>query len=127
MDNNRFYSEVFKTVLGHSLDLFAYIDLEQKYQYVSESYAEFYDFKVSDLIGNNPQQVFDKSTYEDVVKPQLTKCVESKKAIHYESWIIAQNIQQPHYLYISYLPHIDSKSGEIVGIIVISQIIKSRY
>ena len=121
MDKNRFYSEIFKTVLGHSLDLFAYIDLEQRYQYVSQSYAEFYNFNVEDLIGKKPNQVFDKSTYEDVVMPQLSKCIENKTAIHYESWIIAQSFQQPHYLYISYLPHVDTKSDEIVGIIVIAK------
>ncbi|NVK23650.1 MAG: GGDEF domain-containing protein [Gammaproteobacteria bacterium] len=121
MDTHRFYSEIFKTVLDNSLDLFAYIDLDQKYQYVSESYAEFYDFKVSDLIGNTPEQVFDKSSYEDVIKPQVLNCLNKKAAIHYESWITAQNSQQPRYLYVSYLPHIDSNTNEIVGIIVISK------
>ena len=121
MNKSRFYSDVFKTVLGHSLDLFAYLDKNSIYQYVSQSYAEFYNFKIDDLIGKTPQQVFDKNTFENIISPHLSQCFDTRKSIHYESWIIAQNIQEPHYLYISYLPHIDSETGEILGIIVISK------
>ncbi len=121
MENNAFYKEVFSTVLGYSLDLFAYIDINYKYQYVSNSYAHFYDFSPAEIIGRTPKQVFDKSTYESVIHPFLDKCVKEKKPVNFNSWLSANTQQEPHFLYMSYLPHISKKTSEVVGIIVIAK------
>ena len=116
-----FMQEVFGTVLSYSLDLFAYLDVNNKYQYISQSYADFYGLNASDLIGCTPEQVFDLSTYEQIVKPNVEKCMTSGKPVHFKSWIQAKNSINLSYLYISYLPHISTTSNEVVGIIVIAK------
>ena len=84
MNKSRFYSDIFKTVLGHSLDLFAYIDHKQHYKYVSQSYAEFLGYNTEDLIGKTPEHVFDPETFTNVIAPHLTQCFETRKAVHYQ-------------------------------------------
>lgn len=121
MGKQQFYQEVFATVLDHSLDLFAYIDMDQKYQYVSKSYAQFYGFKVSDLIGKQPQQVFHDVTYSEIITPHLTKCISSKSPVNFKAWITDQKTENSNFLYMSYLPHIDETSGDVVGVIVIAR------
>lgn len=121
MEKNAFYKEVFSTVLGYSLDLFAYIDINYRYQYVSNSYAHFYGFSSDELIGRTPDQVFDSTTYEAVINPYLNKCVKEKKPVNFETWITATKLQEPHFLYMSYLPHISRETGEVVGVIVIAK------
>lgn len=121
MGKQQFYEEIFATVLGHSLDLFAYIDMDQKYQYVSKSYAQFYGFKISDLIGKQPQQVFHDVTYSEVITPHLTKCIKSKSPVNFKAWITDQKTETSHFLYMSYLPHIDKASGNVAGVIVIAR------
>lgn len=121
MNKSDFYEEIFNTVLGHSFDLFAYIDLKKRYQYVSKSYASFWGFKVSDLVGKTPNQVFVNKTLSDVVKPLLTKCIEEKKPINSNSWIRGLHTEQEHYLYFSYLPHISKETGKVLGVIVIAK------
>jgi diguanylate cyclase (GGDEF)-like protein/PAS domain S-box-containing protein len=121
MGKQQFYQEIFATVLDHSLDLFAYIDMDQKYQYVSKSYAQFYGFKVSDLIGKQPQQVFHDVTYSEIITPHLTKCISSKSPVNFKAWITDQKTESSNFLYMSYLPHIDETSGDVVGVIVIAR------
>ena len=121
MDKNKFYEEIFTTVLGHSLDLFAYIDISQTYRYVSNSYADFYGFKVSDLIGKTPQQVFHDVTFSEVILPHLNRCLKSKSPVNFQAWISGQNSEQAHYLYMSYLPHIDKETNQVVGVIIIAR------
>ena len=121
MGKQQFYQEIFATVLDHSLDLFAYIDMDQKYQYVSKSYAQFYGFKVSDLIGKQPEQVFHDVTYSEVITPHLTKCISSKSPVNFKAWITDQKTENSNFLYMSYLPHIDEASGDVVGVIVIAR------
>lgn len=116
-----FMQEVFGTVLSYSLDLFAYLDANRKYQYISQSYADFYGLNARDLIGCSPEQVFDTSTFEEIVKPNVDKCISSGKPVHFKSWIQAKNSINLSYLYISYLPHISSETNEVAGIIVIAK------
>jgi diguanylate cyclase (GGDEF)-like protein/PAS domain S-box-containing protein len=121
MEKNAFYKEVFSTVLGYSLDLFAYIDINYKYLYVSNSYAHFYGFKPDELIQQSPKKVFDGSTYKEVISPYLSQCVNGKKPVNFESWITTNKLEQPHFLYMSYLPHVSQETGKVVGIIVIAK------
>ena len=121
MNKNAFYKEVFSTVLGYSLDLFAYIDINYRYQYVSNSYAHFYGFMSDELIEQSPQKVFDDSTYKEVISPYLSQCVNDKKPVNFESWITTNKLEEPHFLYMSYLPHISQETQEVVGIIVIAK------
>jgi diguanylate cyclase (GGDEF)-like protein/PAS domain S-box-containing protein len=121
MEKNAFYKEVFSTVLGYSLDLFAYIDVNYRYQYVSNSYAHFYGFTPDELINQSPKKVFNFSTYKEVINPYLSQCVNGKKPVNFESWITTNKLEQPHFLYMSYLPHISQETGEVVGIIVIAK------
>lgn len=121
MDKSDFYEEIFNTVLGHSFDLFAYIDLKKRYQYVSKSYASFWGFKVSDLVGKTPNQVFVNKSLNDTVKPLLKKCIEEKKPINSNAWIRGVHTEQEHYLYFSYLPHISKDTGQVLGVIVIAK------
>lgn len=121
MDKSDFYEEIFNTVLGHSFDLFAYIDLKKRYQYVSKSYASFWGFRVSDLVGKTPNQVFGNKTLSDVVRPLLNQCIEDKKPINSSAWIKGLHTEQEHYLYFSYLPHISKESGQVLGVIIIAK------
>lgn len=116
-----FMQGVFTTVLSHSLDLFAYIDKESKYQYISQSYADFYGLNGRELIGCTPQQVFDTHTFEDIIQPNIEKCMSNGKPVHFKSWIQAKNSIHLSYLYISYLPHVSADTKEVVGIIVIAK------
>ena len=121
MAKSDFYEEIFNTVLGHSFDLFAYIDMDLHYRYVSKSYASFWGYQVSELIGLTPQQVFSKSTLESVIHPLLKKCIDSKKPVNSDAWVKSQQSDIPHYLYFSYLPHIAKDTGQVRGIIVIAK------
>jgi len=121
MTQNAFFKEVFATVLDYSIDLYAYVDIKNTYQYISKSYAHFYDFEVKDLIGESPKQVFDQDTYRNIVEPNLAKCIAEKAPVNFESWILAKKAEEPVYLYTSYLPHVSKQTNEVVGVIVISK------
>lgn len=121
MEKSAFYKEVFSTVLDYSLDLFAYIDINYRYQYISNSYAHFYGFTPDELIHQSPKKVFDATTYQEVISPYLNECVNNKKPVNFESWISTNKFEQPHFLYMSYLPHISRETGEVVGVIVIAK------
>jgi len=121
MEKNAFYKEVFSTVLGYSLDLFAYIDINYRYQYISNSYAHFYGFTPDELINQSPKKVFNGNTYNEVINPYLNQCVNDKKPVNFESWITTNKLELPHFLYMSYLPHISQETGKVVGIIVIAK------
>lgn len=116
-----FMQEVFTTVLSHSLDLFAYLDAKSRYQYISQSYADFYGIDARKLVGHEPCKVFDSQTYENIVKPNMEKCFSTAKPVNFKSWIQAQNSAHLSYVYISYLPHISAETKEVVGIIVIAK------
>lgn len=121
MDKSDFYEEIFNTVLGHSFDLFAYIDLAMRYQYVSKSYACFWGFEDKDLIGKTPKQVFHDLTLSEVITPLLKKCIDNKKPINNDAWVRGQNNERAHYLYFSYLPHVSKNTGQVQGVIVIAR------
>ncbi len=121
MEKSDFYEEIFNTVLSHSFDLFAYIDLDKRYQYVSKSYASFWGFRPIELIGKTPKQVFNNRTIAEVVSPLLKKCIENKKPINSDAWVQGQNSEHPYYLYFSYLPHISKENGQVIGVIVIAK------
>lgn len=121
MHKSDFYKEIFNTVLGHSFDLFAYIDMELRYQYVSKSYACFWGFDDTDLIGKTPKQVFHDQTLSEVIAPLLKKCIDNKKPVNNDAWVRGQNSEHPFYLYFSYLPHISNHTGQVQGIIVIAR------
>lgn len=121
MHKSDFYEEIFNTVLGHSFDLFAYIDMEMRYQYVSRSYACFWGFEVEDLVGKTPKQVFHNETLSQVISPLLKKCIDEKRPVNNDAWVRGQNNEQPCYLYFSYLPHISKQTGQVMGIIVIAR------
>lgn len=121
MDKSAFYKEIFSTVLGYSLDLFAYIDINYRYLYVSNSYANFYGFKPDELIGRTPVQVFDSITYNKVINPYLKKCIKEKTPVNFDTWITANKLEEPHFLYMSYLPHISEQTEEVVGVIIIAK------
>ena len=106
--------------MDYSLDLFAYIDANGHYQYVSKSYADFYGFKIKELIGHQPEEVFDSETYQQVILPNLNKCKETASPVNYQAWIVPKHVHTPCYLYTSYLPHI-SKNNEVTGVIVIAK------
>ena len=120
MSKFTFFQEVFSTVMDYSLDLFAYIDKTGTYQYVSKSYADFYGYEADALVGQEPKAVFDIETYQQVILPNLTKCLESAKPVNYQAWIVPKQLNNPCYLYTSYLPHITAE-GEVAGVIVIAK------
>lgn len=121
MEKGNFYEEIFNTVLGHSFDLFAYIDMNKTYRYVSKSYASFWGFSADELIGQTPQQVFRNETLTQVIGPLLTRCIKDKKPVNSDAWVQGHNSQGPHYLYFSYLPHIAKQTGQVQGVIVIAK------
>ena len=120
-DSFNFMQEIFNTVLKNSLDLFAYIDKNQKYQYVSNSYAQFYGHKAQSLINKSPQDIFEPVTYEDKIRPNLNKCLTSALPINYKSWVRPKGTNEESFLYITYLPHFSEEHQEVVGIIVIAK------
>jgi len=120
MNKYSFFQEVFSTVMDYSLDLFAYIDKEGMYQYVSKSYADFYGREANSLIGKQPRDVFDPGTYKQVILPNLTKCLDSAKPVNYQAWIVPRHTNTPCYLYTSYLPHV-TKEGAVTGVIVMAK------
>lgn len=121
MNKLSFFNEVISTVMDYSLDLFAYLDKDNHYQFVSKSYANFYDFENDDLIGKKPEMVFDIETYEQVIEPNLSRCWQEAKPVNFQAWIMPKKANSPCYLYTTYLPHIAKETGEVVGVIVIAK------
>lgn len=107
--------------MDYSLDLFAYIDGHGHYQYVSRSYADFYGFSIEELLGHQPQDVFDPESYEKIIRPNLEKCLSEKLPVNYQAWIVPKKVNNPRYLYCTYLPHIAKDSGEVSGVIVMAK------
>jgi len=104
--------------MDYSLDLFAYIDIDGRYQYVSRSYADFYGCEPKDLVGHQPKEVFDEETYKQVIEPNLNKCLNTAKPVNYQAWIVPKHINNPCYMYTSYLPHFSKDKNKVVGVIV---------
>lgn len=121
MSKLSFFNEVISTVMDYSLDLFAYLDKENKYEFVSKSYSNFYGFETKELIGNRPQSVFDTETYEQVIKPNLDKCWLEAVPVNYQAWLMPKKANSPCYMYTTYLPHISKTTGEVVGMIVMAK------
>lgn len=121
MNKLSFFNEVISTVMDYSLDLFAYLDKDNQYQFVSRSYANFYDFEPDDLVGNKPESVFDPETYENIIKPNLVKCWSDAKPVNFQAWIMPKKANSPCYLYTTYLPHISQSTGEVVGVIAMAR------
>lgn len=107
--------------MDYSLDLFAYLDAEQKYQFVSQSYANFYGYDEDDLIGQKPVTVFDTDSLDGVILPNLKKCWTEAKPVNYQAWLMPKKSATPVFMYNSYLPHISKSTGKVVGIIVIAK------
>lgn len=120
-DSFNFMQEIFSTVLRNSLDLFAYVDKNYNYQYVSDSYLQFYGQGGDSLIGKTPLDVFDSETYHDSILPNLVQCFDDGKPINYKSWLKPKGQNEEHFLYVTYLPHFSEEKQQVVGVIIIAK------
>ena len=121
MGDNAFFQEIFSTVFNFSIDLFAYVDKDGTYQYISESYAKFSGFSAEEIIGRTPCEIFDKGTYQNIILPKLTECKSLARPVNYQTWVSSKKVDESHYLYVSYLPHICNVTGEVLGVLVIAK------
>ncbi len=109
--------EVFTTVLSYSSDLFAYVDKNITYQYVSNSYASFYGLDSTSIRDASLECAFDKRTYEKIILPNLKRCFKTQKPVNFQSWITSKATGEKHYLYVTYLPHVSQVTQKVEGII----------
>ena len=87
--------------------MIAFVDREQRYIYVDESYAHWYGFEKAAVVGKLIKEVLPPSNYEKV-SPRLTEMIESGEELHYEHRIVRRDGKVAD-VAISYIPKLDAK------------------
>lgn len=87
--------------------MIAFVDCNQRYIYVDESYASWYGFKKEEVVGKLIEEVLPPDNYAKV-RPHLEEMLESGKELHYEHKIVRRDGKSAD-VAISYTPKLDSK------------------
>ncbi len=99
--------ELLELIVDTIPGLFSYTDMNEKYLYVNETYANWYGYKKSDVIGKSFAQIIPPDIYQEM-KPYLAK-IPAGEQLSY-----MQTLRGPdgrdHILDIRNLPHFDKNN-----------------
>ena len=99
--------ELLELIVDTIPGLFSYADMNEKYLYVNETYANWYGYKKSDIIGKSFAQIIPPDIYQDI-KPFLAKIPAGKQLSYMQTMIGPDG--RDHILDIRNLPHFDKNN-----------------
>lgn len=97
--------ELLELIVDTIPGLFSYSDMNEKYLYVNEAYANWYGYKKADVIGKSFNQIIPADIYSEI-QPYLSR-VSTGEALTY-SRTTAGPEGRAHDLDIRYIPHFDT-------------------
>jgi PAS domain S-box-containing protein len=74
-----------RQVLEESTDLIAIIGSDYNYYYVNPAYVRIHSKTQEDFIGHNVKEFLGEDVFENIVKPNLDRCLKGEK-VRYEDW-----------------------------------------
>ncbi len=86
--------------------MISYVDREQRYIYVDNSYASWYGFAKEEVVGKRIEEVLPLDNYEKV-RPNLEWMIERGEELHYRHTITRYD-GEVRTVSISYIPHLDT-------------------
>ena len=97
--------ELLELIVDTIPGLFSYSDMNEKYLYVNEAYANWYGYKKADVIGKSFNQIIPAHTYSEI-QPYLSR-ISKGEALSYSRTTTGPD-GRAHDLEIRYLPHFDT-------------------
>jgi len=97
--------ELLELIIDTIPGLFSYADINRKYLYVNEAYANWYGYKKSDVIGKSFDQIIPADTYEDI-QPYLSR-ITTGEQLSYSRKTKGLDGRE-HILDVRYIPHFDA-------------------
>ncbi|MCF7826045.1 MAG: PAS domain S-box protein [Candidatus Marinimicrobia bacterium] len=99
--------ELLELIVDTIPGLFSYADINRKYLYVNEAYANWYGYKKSDVIGKSFDQIIPADTYKEI-QPYLSRITTGEQLSY--SRIGRGRDGRDHTLDIRYIPHYDANN-----------------
>jgi PAS domain S-box-containing protein len=107
--------------------MISYLDRDQRYIYVDNSYASWYGFAKEEVVGKLIKEILPPENYEKV-RPNLEWMIENGKELHYQHTITRYD-GEVRTVAISYIPHL-GHSGRVKAFFAtvhdISEQVKTR-
>ena len=98
-----------KSITDATPALIAYVDTEQRYQFVNATYATEFDKPINEIIGATVCDVVGTANYQKM-KPHLEAALGGEKRV-YELLVDQGNEQAPTFKEVTYVPDINSDGG----------------
>ncbi|NQT62810.1 MAG: PAS domain S-box protein [Candidatus Marinimicrobia bacterium] len=97
--------ELLELIVDTIPGLFCYSDMNEKYLYVNEAYANWYGYKKADVIGKSFNQIIPEDTYSEI-QPYLAR-IATGEALSYSRTTTGPD-GRAHDLDLRYIPHFDT-------------------
>ncbi|MBC8375122.1 MAG: PAS domain S-box protein [FCB group bacterium] len=97
--------ELLELIVDTIPGLFCYSDMNEKYLYVNEAYANWYGYKKADIIGKSFNQIIPEDTYSEI-QPYLSR-IATGEALSYSRTTTGPD-GRAHDLDLRYIPHFDT-------------------
>ena len=110
-----------RTVTDNIPALIAYVDLDQRYRFVSQFHEEWFDRSVAELTGQTMKEVLGSDDYENC-RHYIEKALHGRRVM-FEQCMIRNHRER--FLQIVYVPEYDS-SKQVVGFYVLGNDITDR-
>ncbi len=100
----------------------AYVDAQQRYQFVSKHYEQLYGLPDSEILGKTLQESMESSDYQRA-QPHVETVLGGSKVSF--SCVGVSDSGQKHHVLINYTPYVDDL-GEVLGFFVVCQDMTKR-
>ena len=101
--------------------MIAHIDAQQRYQFVNQRYAKWFNHRPEDLIGRSLPEVLPPDTYEAVLS--YINAVLSGRTVKFELMLMDAT-QHPHEMQVDYIPQFSEQ--QVIGFYTLIQDISDR-
>lgn len=96
----------------------SFLDTEFKIEQVNHAHEKYFGIPINKIVGKNLSFLFDKNTFEKIIKPKITKCLTGEQ-ISFSLWIDYPKIGKK-YMEIMCSPRLTIE-GNVEGILYISR------
>lgn len=93
----------------------SFVDKNYRYVFVNKAYSNYYQCPPSQIMGKPISDFLGKTTFEQIIKPHIDKCLNGQQVI-YETLVFINAQIGERYMQMHYYPHYNEQN-EIDGII----------
>ncbi len=113
----------YETIVATVSDPISYIDSDNLYRAVNETYAKFAKKPRAEIVGLHVAELLGAEVFEEQVKPHLERCLAGDE-VHYQAWFPVPD-EQPRYMDVGYFP-VCEPDGSVAGVVVASRDMTER-